>query len=173
MYVAPRTQTHLGLWLGPARLITNALNSQQTGPMVGQSLSRRGLPLSSLTTFTFQKETKLDCTGRRYIKQQHKLLLIMGLLRLSQPCAAFQQANWVKKSRYPMNSSVCTSSPWANNGGKRRRHVLPALSPTDVAEMRRRRALGDAVKRLARDFCVSVSTASEAIRGKRTYKSHQ
>ena len=65
------------------------------------------------------------------------------------------------------------SSPWANNGGKRRRHVLPALSPTDVAEMRRRRALGDAVKWLARDFCVSVSTASEAIRGKRTYKSHQ
>ena len=59
-----------------------------------------------------------------------------------------------------------------NHGGKRRRHVLPALSPTDVAEMRRRRALGDAVKRLARDFCVSVSTASEAIRGKRTYKSY-
>lgn len=73
----------------------------------------------------------------------------------------------------PMNSSICTSSPWANNGGKRRRHVLPALSPTDVAEMRRRRALGDAVKRLARDFCVSVSTASEAIRGKRTYKNYR
>lgn len=54
-------------------------------------------------------------------------------------------------------------------GGKRRRHVLPALSPQDVLTVRELRASGMRYKHLMRLYPVSRWTLDCAIHGRKTY----
>lgn len=55
------------------------------------------------------------------------------------------------------------------HGGKRRRHVLPALTPQDVLTVRELKALGMRYKHLMRLYPVSRETLRCAIYGRRTY----
>lgn len=58
------------------------------------------------------------------------------------------------------------------HGGKRRRHVLPALTPQDVLTVRELRASGMRYKYLMRLYPVSRETLRCAIYARRTYKKY-
>ena len=58
----------------------------------------------------------------------------------------------------------------AGHGGKRRHHVMPALSPAQVAHARSLRAQGAGYKALMRIFGVCRETLSRAVNGSRTYR---
>lgn len=59
------------------------------------------------------------------------------------------------------------------HGGKRRRHVLPALSPQDVLTVRELRASGMRYKHLMRLYPVSRWTLDCAIHGRKTYANNR
>lgn len=58
-------------------------------------------------------------------------------------------------------------------GGKRRRHVLPALTPQDVLTVRELRASGMRYKHLMRLYPVSRETLRCAIYGWKTYANNR
>ena len=58
------------------------------------------------------------------------------------------------------------------HGGKRRRHVLPALTPQDVLTVRELHASGMRYKHLMRLYPVSRETLRCAIYARRTYKKY-
>ena len=57
-------------------------------------------------------------------------------------------------------------------GGRRRRHVPPALSPAQVARARELRAQGVPYKVILREFNVSRETLSRAVNAMRTYQGY-
>ena len=59
----------------------------------------------------------------------------------------------------------------AHHGGKRRRHVLPAITPEQLQVLRELRAQGFQYKVLERLYDLSRYTLSRAINKTRTYKS--
>jgi hypothetical protein len=68
-------------------------------------------------------------------------------------------------------------SPWANkggtHGGKRRRHVSPALSWADVLDVRKQRALGVPEKVLMRKYNVGRTTITTANNGTGAYADYK
>lgn len=58
----------------------------------------------------------------------------------------------------------------STHGGKRRRHVLPALSPQQVLQVRYMRSLGIPYAELIEIFGVSRETLGRAATGRKTYK---
>ena len=59
-----------------------------------------------------------------------------------------------------------------SHGGKRRRHVLPALTTYQVNAIRAARAAGVGYKELMRWYSVSRETLSKAANGSRTYRGY-
>lgn len=70
-----------------------------------------------------------------------------------------------------MTSGVYPRKPntWANNGGKRHHALAPALSPTEVADIREMRARGVPYKLIARKYPLNRCTLSRAANGRDTY----
>lgn len=60
-------------------------------------------------------------------------------------------------------------NPYANNGGKRRRHIPPALNSEALAKMETLRAQGCTFRRIAKVLGVSSATISLAINHQGAY----
>lgn len=70
-----------------------------------------------------------------------------------------------------MTSGVYPRTPGTStgNGGKRRNALAPALSPTEVADIREMRAHGVPYKLIARKYPLNRCTLSRAANGRDTY----
>ena len=62
------------------------------------------------------------------------------------------------------------TNPYANNGGKRRKHVAAALTPDQVRKIRQLRAQGVMCKALAFEYGVSRNTLVDALHGHNAYQ---